>query len=102
MQKGGEKVPMSGLNPQPPILQPMSLPLNYAYVFIIAIANLIFNDVTVAALTMPIITFMSQVHEVKLREPQLTEKLSIAIFPSTYHVHVRRISQGFYPKFKVF
>ena len=42
---------MSGLNPRPPILQPMSLPLNYAYVFIIAIENLIFNDVTVAVLT---------------------------------------------------
>ena len=63
--KKGEKVSMLGLNPQPPILQPMSLPLNYAYVLIIAIANFIFNDVTVAALTMPIIAFMSQVHEVK-------------------------------------
>ena len=43
-KKGGEKVPMSGLNPRPPILQLMSLPLNYPYVFIIAIANLIFNN----------------------------------------------------------
>ena len=34
----------SPLNPRLPILQPMSLPLNYAYVFIIAISNLIFND----------------------------------------------------------
>ena len=41
----------------------MSLPLNYAYVLIIiAIA---FNDVSVAALTMSIIVFTSQVHEVK-------------------------------------
>ena len=31
----------------------------------------------------------------------MTEK-SIAIVPPTYYVHVRRISQGFYPKFKVF
>ena len=46
-KKGGEKSQlMSGLNPRPPNLQPMSLPLNYAYVFIIAITNLIFNDVT--------------------------------------------------------
>ena len=51
---------------RPPILQSMSLPLNYAYVFIIAIANLIIIDV-----------------------------------PPTYHVHVRRVSQGFYPKLKV-
>ena len=53
-KKGGEKVLMSGLN--------IKLCL---YVFIFAIANHIFNDVTVAALTIPIIPFMSQVHEVK-------------------------------------
>ena len=39
-KKGGEKVPISGLNTRPPIMQPMSLALNYAYIFIIAIANL--------------------------------------------------------------
>ena len=57
-KKRGEKIPMSGLNPRPPILQPMSLPLNYAYVFIIAIANLIFNERSLCLLSLLCHRFM--------------------------------------------
>ena len=52
-KKGGEKVPTSGLNIE------LHLRVYNCY------PNLIFNDVTVAALILPIIIFMSQVHEVK-------------------------------------